>query len=127
MRVIRGNEIEFVPASHENLDNPGVLKRVLATAEHLSQGHVQMLNWSRLPKGSSFRAHYHEDMLEIFVMLNGKVEMVVGGEAVELSGGDAILVEMQEVHQMHNRCDEDVDYLVVGISTGQQGKTVVVQ
>jgi mannose-6-phosphate isomerase-like protein (cupin superfamily) len=127
MQVVRGSEIEFVPASHEDPKNPGVLKRVLATKAHLSEGRVQMLNWSRLPQGSSFQAHYHEDMQEVFVILNGTVEMVVAEETVELTGGDAILIEMREVHQMHNRCDDDVDYLVFGIATGQNGKTVVVQ
>ena len=127
MRVVRGSAIEFVPASHENPADPGVVKRVLATKDHLCQGRVQMLNWSRLPIGSSFQAHYHEDMQEVFVILNGTIEMVVDGEAVELSEGDAILIEMREVHQMHNRCDQDVEYLVFGISTGQDGKTVVVQ
>lgn len=126
MQVVRGSEIEFVPASHEDPKNPGVLKRVLATKEHLSEGRVQMLNWSCLPTGASFRPHYHEDMQEVFVILNGTVEMMVGEDSVELSAGDTIFIEMQEVHQMHNRCDHDVDYLVLGIATGQNGKTVVV-
>ena len=29
MRIIRGNEIPFIPASHEDQDRPGVLKRVV--------------------------------------------------------------------------------------------------
>ena len=78
------------------------------------------------PKGSSFAAHYHEDMQETFVILTGKVEMVVREESVELNAGDAIMIDHHEVHQMHNRSDHDVEYLVFGVATEQGGKTIVV-
>lgn len=127
MQIVRGSEIEFVPASHEDPQNPGVLKRVLATKNDLIRGQVQMVNWARLPVGSAFQPHYHEDMQEVFVMLNGKVAMSVEGQHYELAGGDAILIEPREIHQMQNLCDEDVEYVVFGISTEQGGKTINVQ
>lgn len=124
MQIIRGDQIEFVPASHEDPLDPGVLKRVLATKNHLIKGQVQMVNWARLLKGKSFERHYHEDMQEVFIILNGVVEMTVGDMTSELSEGDAILVSPKEIHQMKNVCDSDVDYIVFGISTEQGGKTV---
>ena len=127
MHVARGKNLEFVPASHEDQAQPGVLKRVLATADQLFRGQVQMVNWSRLPVGSSFRPHYHEDMQEVFVLINGEVDMSVDGQVVSLQGGDAILVDPKEIHEMHNRCDEAVEYIVFGISTQQGGQTVVVE
>ncbi len=126
MKVVRGSEIEFVPASHENPDDPGVLKRVLATKSDLLRGQVQMVNWSMLPKGKSFQSHYHEDMQEVFVILNGQVRMRVDTESVELFGGDAILISPREIHEMENVCESDVQYVVFGISTEENGKTVVV-
>ena len=87
MRIIRGNEIPFIPASHEDQDRPGVLKRVLAKREELIDGRVQMINWARLPAGSSFRAHYHEDMEETFIILSGHVEVNVNGQAHDLTSG----------------------------------------
>jgi len=126
MKIIRGSGIDFIAASHEDPQNPGVLKRVLATRDDFSTGRIMMLNWARLPKGSSFAAHYHEDMQETFVILTGKVQMAVGEEAVDLNAGDAIMIEHHEVHQMHNRSDHDVDYIVFGVSTEQGGKTIVV-
>ncbi len=126
MKVVRGNQLDFVAASHEDPQNPGVLKRVLATRDDFPAGRIQMLNWARLPKGSSFAAHYHEDMQETFVILSGQVEMIVEGTSVELTAGDAILIDHHEVHQMHNRSDHDVDYIVYGIATEQGGKTIVV-
>ncbi len=124
MQIIRGDQIDFVPASHENAADPGVLKRVLATKDHLIAGRVQMVNWSRLPAGKSFQPHYHEDMQEVFIILNGTVEMTVTDLTCELNGGDAILISPREVHQMKNVCGTDVDYIVFGISSGQGGKTV---
>ena len=126
MQIIRGSQIEFVPASHEDPQNPGVLKRVLANKNDLLRGQVQMVNWSRLPVGSSFQPHYHEDMQEVFVMLNGRVSMSVNNETHELVGGDAILIQPREIHGMKNLCDADVEYVVFGISTEEGGKTVVV-
>lgn len=128
MKVIRGDQIEFVPASHEDPANPGVLKRVLATKNQLLNGRVQMVNWARLPAGRSFQPHYHEDMQEVFIILNGTVTMQVSGDddgtLCELRPGDAVLIEPREIHQMSNLSKRDVDYLVFGISTEEGGKTV---
>ena len=127
MQVIRGNEIEFEAASHEDPKKPGVLKRVLARKSDLMTRQVQMVNWSRLPSGSSFQSHYHEDMLEVFVMLHGPVTMTVDEKDVELSQGDAILIAPGEVHKMKNLSQKDVDYIVFGISAEKGGKTVVTE
>lgn len=127
MRVIRGNEIEFIPASHENPNQPGVLKRVLAKRDELRDGRVQMINWARLPARSAFQSHFHEDMEEIFVMLSGRAEMVVNGQGVELAAGDAIVIAPREVHKMKNLTDQDLEYIVLGISSEEGGQTVVVK
>ena len=127
MKIVRGSQIEFEPASHENPRDPGVLKRVLATKDQLVQGQVMMVNWSLLPIGKSFQAHYHEDMQEVFIILNGRVMMTVSGDADELSQGDAILIDPREIHEMKNICDESVEYIVFGISTEAGGKTVVIE
>ncbi len=126
MKIVLGSEIDFVPASHEDPCDPGCLKRVLADREDLVQGQVQMVNWSRLPVGKSFQPHYHEDMQEVFVIICGQVAMTVDEQTVSLVGGDAIVIDPREIHQMINRGDTDVQYLVFGISQQQRGRTVVV-
>lgn len=127
MKIIRGSDISFVPASHEDPSNPGVLKRVLASRDELIDGRIQMINWARLPARSAFQLHFHEDMEEFFIILSGKVEMTVNGQANNLTAGDAILIAPREVHTMRNLTDEDLDYIVLGISTEEGGKTVVVK
>jgi quercetin dioxygenase-like cupin family protein len=61
-----------------------------------------------------------------FIILSGKVEMTVDGSACELLPGDAIIVAPHEVHTMRNLTDSDLEYVVLGISSGQGGRTVVV-
>lgn len=124
MKLVRGSQIELIPASHEDPNNPGVLKRVLATHEDLVRGQVMMVNWALLPIGKSFQPHYHEDMQEVFIVLNGLVRMTVNGQVHEMSKGDAIVIDAREVHQMENGCQEDVEYVVFGVSTEAGGKTV---
>ena len=126
MRFIPKSAGKFIPASHEDQENPGVLKNILATKETLVDGKVQMINWALLPKESAFQAHYHEDMQEIFILVTGRAEMTVGQQKCVAGPGDTMIIEPREVHTMRNVGDTDVEYVVVGISTQQGGKTVVV-
>ena len=127
MHIVRGSEIDFEPASHEDPKDPGVLKRVLATHSHFTEGKIMMVNWAKLPVGKSFQSHYHEDMQEFFIILNGSVDMTVTDMTSQLNAGDAILVHQKEIHKMTNTCDEDVEYIVFGVSTQSGGKTVVTE
>ncbi len=126
MKIIRSDDKTFVPASHENPLAPGVWKKVLFQRGELQPGTVQMVNWARLPAGNSFAAHYHEDMQEIFIIIAGEATMVVAAQTVVLSRGDTIAIDPREVHRMSNCGSEDVEYLVLGITADQGGKTVVV-
>lgn len=127
MKYIRSTDGEFVPASHEDATRPGVLKRVIATHADIPEGQVMMVNWARLPGGSSFRRHYHEDMQEFFVLMQGRVRMTVDGTEIEMQPGDTVIVDPREIHEMLNLNDSDAEYLVFGVSTGSGGQTVVVE
>jgi len=126
MKISYQQELEYTPASHENPDAPGVFKKVLAGKSDLIRGQVQMVNWSRLPVGSSFQPHFHEDMQEVFIICSGTASMTVNGQSHSLGTGDAITIDPREIHVMQNTCNEDVNYVVFGISKEEGGKTVVV-
>ena len=126
MEVIQTNERSFVAAGHENPMDPGVWKKVLFRREDVQTGLVQMVNWARLPVGRSFAAHYHEDMQEIFVIVQGIARIVVDCKATILQRGDAVRIDAREVHQMWNDGAEDVEYVVVGITSGEGGQTVLI-
>jgi mannose-6-phosphate isomerase-like protein (cupin superfamily) len=124
MKIVRSTDLNFVPASHEDPKNPGVLKKVLFAREDIISGRPQMINWASLPAGKSFASHYHEDMDEIFILVSRVVRMKVQTEVFELQKGDAVVVEMGEVHTMKNPTEFDVEYIVVGITRDQGGKTI---
>lgn len=127
MKLSRADTLTFVPASHEDPKNPGVLKKVLLERGDFIEGHVQMLNWAHLPVGKSFAKHYHETLQEVFVMISGEVEMTVQDTTFPFYPGDALSVDIGEVHSMVNTGSTDATYIVFGISQGEQGKTITVE
>lgn len=127
MVIIKSKDLEFIPASHEDQTNPQAWKKVLFKKEDLAEGRIQMINWAKLPTGNTFKPHYHEDMDEIFIILNGKAAIKVMDKEAILEKGDAVLIPLKKIHKMTNTGKEDVLYVVVGISHGQGGKTIVTE
>ncbi len=126
MEVTYARDRSFVAAGHEDARDPGVWKTVMFHKDDLRAGAVQMVNWARQPIGKRFARHYHEDMQEIFVIVQGVARLQVGDETLVLRRGDAVRIDPHEVHEMWNAGQEDVEYVVVGITSGAGGRTVVV-
>jgi mannose-6-phosphate isomerase-like protein (cupin superfamily) len=126
MQVIRFPALKYIPASHEKPHAPGVLKKILLKKGDLIDGKVEMINWALLPVGNAFERHYHEDMQEVFIIVRGMAKITVGQETETLSAGDAVVIPAGSIHTMKNSGQDNVEYLVVGISTGEGGKTIVV-
>jgi mannose-6-phosphate isomerase-like protein (cupin superfamily) len=125
MKIFRLHDLEWIPASHESPQSPSVWKKVLLQKADLLEGRVQMVNWCRMEPGKSFRAHYHEDMEEIFIILKGQAKIRVNGEEAEMGEREAVVILPREVHEMKNPRGEDLEYLAVGISQGKGGKTIL--
>lgn len=55
-----------------------------------------MINWAKLPIGKSFAKHYHEDMEEVFILIEGKAEILVDDKKAIIKrggvGGKTIVV-----------------------------------
>lgn len=126
MKILRSKDIEIIAASHEDVMSPGVYKKVILEKADFIEGRIQMVNWAFLPKGRSFRSHYHEDMQEIFIIIKGHVRIIVGNEQVQLCQGDTVVIPVGSVHMMENIGKVDVEYIVIGVSKGTGGKTIVV-
>lgn len=128
MNKVRFSDLKFIPAGHEDKKDPGVLKKILFNEKVITgNGKLQMINWARLPRNKSFKAHYHEDMDEFFIIIKGTVDLKVADEFWRMETGDGVHIPMGEVHKMTNTGESDADYLVVGISFGQKGRTVNVE
>ncbi len=126
MKIIRLHDLPKVRASHEDVGDPGVFKQILLKRDDLDAGRIQMINWSTLLPGKSFRSHYHEAMDEVFIVLDGEVEIAVNKEKETLGKGDAVVIPEGAVHIMKNLTDREVCYIAIGISRDPGGKTVIV-
>lgn len=127
MKVIRGNDLNFIPSTHENPRNPHVVKKVLLEKTDIHPGRVQMVNWAQLQPNATFEPHFHEDMTEVFLIIEGEVTMKVGEETVTVKRGDVVVVEPREVHTMTNPSSQVLEYIVFGVSQEKGGKTIRVK
>lgn len=55
MKIVRGKQLDFVPANSEDPKNPGVWKKTLVQKGELIEGIIPMINWVKLLIGRSFR------------------------------------------------------------------------
>jgi len=123
MKIIKGSDMPYEAASHEDPKSPGVLKRVLARKDDLIPGRVQMINWAQMPAGQTFKCHYHEEMEEVFVIVSGKAEIEIENERSTLDAGDMVIIPPRAKHVMTNTGSEPVNYIVLGIVSRAGGKT----
>jgi mannose-6-phosphate isomerase-like protein (cupin superfamily) len=126
MKILRLKDLPFLPASHEDPRAPGVWKKILLEKREFVPGNLQMVNFAKMPVGSSFRPHYHEDMDEYFLLLKGIARVRVENEVAQVEGEEMVLLPRGRVHQMENIGPVDIDYIVIGISYGIGGKTVMI-
>lgn len=127
MKLIKINDRNYQAASHENQNNPGVLKKIIVERkDFFDRGRPQMINWAKLPAGNSFAPHYHEDMQEVFIIIKGSPIMEIEREKFILDEGDTMVVDVNEIHIMRNNTNEDIEYIVIGISGDKNGKTMIV-
>ena len=124
MKIIHGKNLKYLPASHEDPQDPGAFKKILFTRKDITGGKIQMVNWAKLPKGKKFAPHYHEDMEEIFIIIKGIVKIKVGNKVELLKTGDCVLIPARSVHIMENVGEMEAQYIVIGNSTGRGGKTI---
>ena len=69
-----------------------------------------------VPVGSSVGEHFHADNEEFYLVVAGKGEMVVDGDAYEMWPGSIGLIKNGKAHSMKNIGDEDLQMIVVEVS-----------
>ena len=67
----------------------------------------------RVPPGASEVRHYHSAARQFFFILNGKAVIEVDGTDVELAEGQGLEIAPGMRHQVMNRSDADVHFLVI--------------
>ena len=69
----------------------------------------------KLPPGGGFQIpHWHEDLDEVFYVLEGEIEFLLDGELRLASAGSTVFVPAGTVHAFRNAGDRPARQLVVG-------------
>ena len=124
MKIVHFKDLKFIPSSHEDPKDPGALKKVLLERDDIPGGRIQMINWAKIPKGKTFNPHFHESMIEVFIIMSGKVKVKIDEEEEILEKGDMVIALEGQVHTMTNISNQEVEYFAMGIATSNEGKTV---
>jgi mannose-6-phosphate isomerase-like protein (cupin superfamily) len=76
-----------------------------------------------LPPGASTGAHMHREVAEVYYVMKGSgaITMPGGGrgappETASIKEGDAIPIQLGEMHSVENKGSEPLEFLVIGVS-----------
>jgi uncharacterized cupin superfamily protein len=70
---------------------------------------------SELPPGGGFRTpHWHEDLYEVFYVLDGEIEYLLGGQWHRAPAGTTVFIPPGTVHAFRNASGRQARQLVIG-------------
>jgi mannose-6-phosphate isomerase-like protein (cupin superfamily) len=79
----------------------------------------------RMPPGTSEVRHFHTASRQFFFILSGRAVLEVGGRELRLGAGEGVEVAPGTPHQMFNRSDAPVEFLVVSQPQSHGDRTAV--
>lgn len=103
MKHIRSTDVQWT-------EKPGYSKKVLATPELLGKPGL-LVQSLRIKPGEVCTPHVHKKQTEVFYFLNTNGKFIVNGKKIDLSVGDTLVVEPNDVHSTRNDSDEDFLYV----------------
>ncbi|HWO96429.1 MAG TPA: cupin domain-containing protein [Bacillus sp. (in: firmicutes)] len=80
---------------------------------HLVKDEALSIIHERMPADTCEVRHYHEKSRQFFFMLTGCAMLEVNGEEVMLYPNEGVEVPPLVPHQMFNRSNEDIEFLVI--------------
>jgi len=77
-----------------------------------------------LPPGASTGAHMHREVAEVYYVMKGSGELKLSGaggrgaapEVAPVREGDAIPIQLSEMHSVENKGAEPLEFLIIGVS-----------
>jgi mannose-6-phosphate isomerase-like protein (cupin superfamily) len=74
-----------------------------------------------LPAGTSIGPHMHHEVAEIYFVMKGSGTATVGGgrggaETAPIKEGDAVPIQLSEVHSFENTGTEPLEFMIVGVA-----------
>lgn len=132
---IGASTIEEVPGSAGV--SPGhVHVRNLASSDHYGWGQSSegwrlldrpdlSVTRERMPPGDAERPHLHLRARQLFVVLNGSLELEVGGRRLRLERDDALEIPPRTPHVVRNVSHQDVHFLVISAPSTRRDRVEV--
>lgn len=114
MKIINLEDLSWEKVSH-----PGskVLKKTIIKNDDLPN--FEFFGRAIFKKGDRIKEHSHTTMYEIFHLLEGKARFVVDGKERIFKKGNTIIIEPNELHEQDNPFDEDVEFVLFGLSSNK--------
>jgi mannose-6-phosphate isomerase-like protein (cupin superfamily) len=69
-----------------------------------------------LPPGASSGPHLHREVAEFYYVMNGDGVVTVAAESAPIHSGDAIPIQLADVHSFENTSGQPLEFLIVGVS-----------
>src|SRR5262245_18486014 len=73
-----------------------------------------------LPPGVSSNPHLHREVAEFYYVMNGQGAVTVSAagqsESAQVRAGDAVPIQLNEIHSFENSGTEPLEFLIVGVS-----------
>jgi mannose-6-phosphate isomerase-like protein (cupin superfamily) len=79
---------------------------------------------ARIASGAENPLHIHANCSEIILLLSGSVEHVVGGDVIDLTAGDVLIVPAGVAHQARSVGSSPAEMVVV-YDSGERGFQIV--
>src|SRR5579883_1006419 len=76
-----------------------------------------------LPPGTSVGPHMHHEVAEFYYVMKGSGTAIVGGgrggaETAQIQEGDAVPIQLGEVHSFENSGSDPLEFMIVGVARG---------
>lgn len=94
-------------------------------AWRLIDGEERSIIHERMPIGTSEVRHFHKRSTQFFFMLSGTMTIEVGGMEYILKEHEGIEVKPCRAHQVFNKSDKDIEFLVISQPNTKNDRIIV--